>query len=263
MLVPSFEIDNTDIETDRLVVYYDKNSVSILGLSGRKLVDLKQYENISPSHFSDLIESLINDELPGNGLKIVVEDEKSMLIPESFYEKQVGNIGQWVAAGRMEDAVLCRDHIAAHNASLVYTVPESILKTIEYKNRQFNVEHANTGYIMQPAPAPNAVYLILKQRRFKLILFKNYALQLMQDFELIAPTDAVYHLLNAMEVHELDPETTEVFVSGLVEKESALYKEFDRFIPLMKDMPVKEGFSTHNNFEHLPAHFFSYLSYML
>ena len=89
---------------------------------------------------------------------------------------------------------------------------------------------------------------------FRIIVKKEGQLQLAQIYRYQAPLDVVYYLLKIVQEIGLSKDDTSIILSGLIEQDSALYKELHQYF-LNVHFALPGNVSLQNN--ELPQHFFT------
>lgn len=196
-------------------------------------------------------------------VNVITEDDRSLLVPDEFM--QAANevaLQQWVSGGR-KNYDLYKDEVAVHDARQVYAVPQSITELLKDAGKNTAISHANSKLIQQPSSLPNCIICVLHQRKMKLIVYRHHALQLVQDYAYTTPADACYHMLNAIQLSGLEANDITLVVGGMVDKDSALFKEVEKYFLNIEFLPLAPGISLKENFNEYPGHFFSHFSYMV
>ena len=138
----------------------------------------------------------------------------------------------------------------------VYSVPAVIHNSFVELYPSSSFAHS-TSYQLNNNNA--AFYCIMYSSRIKVIFFKDEKLQIVQYFNYTTPLDVCYHILNVAERFETTPSTINCILSGMIDIDSTLYKELNKYFlhisfAEMPDIVVSEGF------EELPSHFYHHLT---
>lgn len=95
-------------------------------------------------------------------------------------------------------------------------------------------------------------------RQFQVILKKGGHLQLAQTYTYKTPLDVTYYLLKICYEFGLDQSQLQLIISGLVEQDSALYKELNHYFMNIHFAQATEGVALPQH--DYPLHFFTSLS---
>jgi len=202
-------------------------------------------------------------------------EELTTLHPElkqSFYQVQVcydypQGILFPVAGFRHEDAGQLKELLPSSNITVTEMLPEWQLFNVyavpkevhEWVNRQFpsarQWHQSSVSLRNNITASAGCLRVDFRQHDFTLLATKGHQLLLSQAFEYSTPEDVIYFLLNTCRQFALLQNEVKLELSGLVDKQSALYKElYQYFIHI----DFRDAAWRSNN-EH-PAHFFTSLN---
>jgi hypothetical protein len=147
------------------------------------------------------------------------------------------------------------DHIAEWQLTNQYSIPEKIDFAIKQNFTSaeiFNVHTAwlknNTGF-----DASEQIILDITPKDFRVLVKQSGKLLLAQLYNYTSPLDVVYYLLKIVSVFQLAKEDVFLIISGLVEENSALYRELNQYF---NNLHFSKTTALH--FEHdYPAHYFT------
>jgi hypothetical protein len=147
------------------------------------------------------------------------------------------------------------DHIPEWQLINQYSIPEKINLGIRQKfaNAEFYHVHSATLKDFTGFDATEQLIVNIAPKDFRVVVKKTGKLQLAQVYNYEAPLDVVYYLLQIVSEFELNATDVLLVISGLVEEQSALYKELHQYFHNIR-------FAIHSElkFEHPhPPHFFS------
>lgn len=155
-----------------------------------------------------------------------------------------------------KNAVALRDVIAEWQLVNSYHFPANLYKKILSTFPLACFLHIYTpsikiynGYV-----AESQVAVHFTPANFRVIVKKGGKLQLAQMYHYQAPLDVVYYLLKIVEEFGLLKEDVCIILSGLIEEDSALYKEMHQYF-LNVHFALPGNVSLQNN--KLPHHFFT------
>ena len=101
--------------------------------------------------------------------------------------------------------------------------------------------------------------IIFYSDKMVVFIFKKGLLQLIQTFPFQDSKDVSYHLLNCCLQLNLNQDQILVQASGLVEKQSALYAELDKYFIHVSFEEMEDNIKVTDELKELPLHYFSSL----
>ncbi len=152
------------------------------------------------------------------------------------------------------------DNLETWHLKNSYTVPPVILEWLGNKYPSVKSLHPYSVTILSlHSLSPEGKLMVdFRNNEFAVVAAKQSNFLFAGTFEYETPMDVLYQLLRICEQFALSPLTVEVLLSGLIEKDSALYKElYQYFIHI--DLRNAEW----NNVHEYPSHFFTSFNDML
>lgn len=229
-----------------------------------------EHFNFKPEENQDwqiLWESLINqsailtDKTPTESMLITWENDQVQPIPVPLFNPENQKAlfqysKQRISAG--QDAYqFLTDTAGGYVFS--YTVPAALYQAVfaDYPNAiHQHKQAAITRKINSFSDAyPLKALLVFYQDHFILTTFKAEHLQLILSRPFNHGADIVYHLLSAIEEAGYRPEECCIYLSGLIDGDSALFKEIYKFVPVI-DVDKMEGMASFSDQSDYPSHFF-------
>jgi Protein of unknown function (DUF3822) len=135
-----------------------------------------------------------------------------------------------------------------------YAVPEEILIWVNEKFPAAKTMHQFTLTIKKINSSAGAGYISVDFRKddFTMLVAGNSRILLAQTFEYKTPDDVIYYLLKTCSQFSLAQRDVNLQVSGLIERDSALYKEMYQYFILINFRDA--AWRSANEF---PAHYFT------
>jgi Protein of unknown function (DUF3822) len=137
----------------------------------------------------------------------------------------------------------------------VYTVPQEVQQFLmrRYPSASFN--NFPTLALRNLSDSENGLLQIdFGVDEFELVAVNQNKLLLAERFEYATPHDVIYEMLNLCNAYSLSQYKVSVKVTGLVDKDSALYKEMYQYF---MDIEFRNATWSHADY---PAHFFTVLN---
>jgi hypothetical protein len=191
---------------------------------------------------------------------IIYAFAESVLVPYEFMNASVNREMLELVYGDATERVIKSDLMFKRNLYNVYGVPVGIFSLI---NAKFPSAIHSHLYSILPdilgTEEGNHLYCIFRNNYVTVMLVKNGKLQVVQNFNYLSAVDAVYCLLNVCQGFDIDVNEVQLHLTGMIEKESILYREIYKYFPLILFEGMPENFKYAAAIEKIPHHFFSHL----
>lgn len=211
----------------------------------KQLRDIVEHESVLKWNFSS-VEILYNyDDVCAVPMPLFVKSESASILNLLFGE----NIGS-----RIFD-----EKIKGQDVINVYRVPSSIIETLKELFPFHTQYHSNTRLLALPNLVESSINCIISDGSIKIICFKNNQFQYIKQFPYQVASDVVYHVLNVAVQYELDSHQIPIFVSGMVEEKSALYKDLYSYFENIQFSTLPEQAEIPASFSEYPNHYFQHL----
>jgi hypothetical protein len=180
----------------------------------------------------------------------------SIIVPSIHYNFNSAGLLLNTIYGNIVNTRIVSETVAGWQIHNVYTVPEEVH---EWINRKFPSGKTGHNYSLgirniKGADVPGYISLDILTNQLYVVACKENKLLLAQSFPYSTPADVVYYLLKFCQQFNLSQQEVKLLLSGLIEKDSALYKELHQYF-----LHVAFREATWNNDEY-PAHFFTSLN---
>lgn len=214
----------------------------------------------------------IDDDLSADAIAEVLKDDKAL--GRFFYQVKIcydypANSLVPAAGFRQENASLWKldfpgtdititENIAGWQMYNVYTVPNDIHHVLAQKFPSAICRHqATVGLQSVKAALPGGyVQVDIRNHEFYVLAFQNSRLLVAQPFEYNNPEDVIYYLLKIFRYFSLSQTDAQVELSGLIERESALFKELYQYFNKLHLREADWKWEQNN----YPLHFFTTLN---
>lgn len=221
-------------------------------------VQIGQWDKSVFETFITSIENLLH---PQQQVEIAYDlADLSMLPVAGFDEKKLQALHQSMYPFE-GPAVFKTETMAEWQLCLGYPVPASLYRGCESFFPKARVRHA-FKLALDSAGQSGAQGKLLVDvgiETFRVIVLKNNRLQFFQNFTYESPADVLYYLLSVCEAQLVSPAETELVLTGLLEKDSALYRELWQYFT---HVACREATFEASHFSY-PAHFFTTLNDLL
>lgn len=159
---------------------------------------------------------------------VIYQNELSNLVPkELFNEEQSADYLKFNSKILKSDFI-SHDEIAINDSVNVYVPYMNINNFIFDTFGVFEYKHSSTilidSFLQNEIKTDDpTIYLNVNDQHFELIAIKDKKLLLYNSFEFSTKDDIIYYLLFAMEQLQFNPETVQLKLMGLVEKDDEIY----------------------------------------
>ncbi|RYG46537.1 MAG: DUF3822 family protein [Chitinophagaceae bacterium] len=214
-----------------------------------------------------LMKMLSEPEFSGKEIFLCVNVKEAMIVPSAYFshsslptmlELMYGKNSGAIYTDTVEMEQSGERHICYNS----YRVNEEIMESVKSYIQPGKMKHS-TSLQVQNAERDTRVYGIVYHHKIKLLLFKEGALQLVQQYPYKTPADAAYILLNACHQHAMLPAEVEVKLAGIIDKDSNLFREIARYFMQVSLQEIHEEVEVDEGLKDISAHYFSHLTHLL
>jgi hypothetical protein len=221
-----------------------------------KYIDVYSFDAMALNESIDAILKLISDRKK-NVSNLVVSSAfpQALLVPNKFFHLKASLLHNIY---NLNHFFPLNDPIAEWQLMNVYALPLSIHKKITEQHPYANFMHAYTPLlkIYNGFTSDHQLSAHFIGKQFRVMVKKNHHIQMVQTYSYSSPMDVVYFLLKICSEFQLPQEETQIIISGLIEENSALYKELHNYF-LHLHFAISETLSLPEH--EYPNHFFTSL----
>ncbi|HEX6846956.1 MAG TPA: DUF3822 family protein [Chitinophagaceae bacterium] len=237
-------------------------SFAVMNYLSKELVEFGYYtatedENDYKSFFES-VESLNNRYYQ---TAIGYDAHESVQIPSPVYKYEDGQINLDAAFGKSIYTTVVSENVPGWSFYNVYRLPSYLHSAVSWKfltAKTWNMY----SVLLRDRSSNNDESMIVdfKTDEFSLVVLRNSKLMLANTFSYTSPDDVLYHILKCCQQLNLSQQTVKLFLSGLIEKDSAVYRELYKYFidlefeSLSGDVKLAESLAVH------PEHYFSSFS---
>lgn len=220
--------------------------------------------DLSCNDFLNTIEENIqNDDLLNYNYKnvnILWLSVKNTLIPRNYFNKE--KLKDYFEFNQKLDDLdeIHFNEFKYIDAYSIYIIPSLLtnvfikqFKQIHFYNQQIPfIEHCLLRYHSES----NLVFVNINDRFIDITITKDRKLLLYNNFAYKTEMDVIYFILYVFDQFKLNPETTEVILSGLIDKKSSMHSKLKSFISHLKFDKLPEEYTYSYTFNPIPQHSF-------
>ena len=187
---------------------------------------------------------------------------EAILVPHKFIS--AGTSAELLALtfGDTSDSLIKSDFIYSQNIHTVYRVPKQIDSMIAQLFPNANHQHLYSLLPNMVMASGNLLYCIFSPSHITVQLFKVGKLQIIQNFHYKTAEDVSYHLLNVCQRFEVSLNNTVLYLNGMIDVQSGLYKELYNYFLHLEMADLSNNFIYNEEIKKFPTHYFSHLFQM-
>ena len=192
---------------------------------------------------------------------IAYDANESLQIPSVVYRNENGDLHLNTLYGKTVHANIISENIPAFNLYNVYRVPASLHASISRKFLSGKFWHFYTVILKNFSfQYPESMFVDFKTDEVSIVVLRENRLLLCQTFMYTTHEDVLYYLLKCCQQLNLSQQQVHLFLSGLIEKDSALYRELYKYFihlefeQLSNDIKLTDALTIH------PQHYYSSIS---
>jgi len=162
---------------------------------------------------------------------ICYDHPQSTLVPLKYYKHEDAALLLKTLYGVNGTATVVSESIAEWQVYNVYAVPKDVHEWMRRKFATGKYWHQYTVGIKNntTANAGGSIQVDFRKNDFTVLVVASNKLLLAQTFLYLTPEDVVYYLLKTCQQFGLSQQEADIQMSGLVERESALYNELHQY----------------------------------
>jgi hypothetical protein len=268
-LISTFNIltDVTDTAECSLFIEISGHVISYLALTpGNACFALSVYHFnavTTNDQAADYFKKIVNEQhllrQPFKNIYIIYAFSEALLVPSRFVNKDATTEMLNMVYGEDSESIPRSDLVHQLNLQNIYRVPKPVEEAVT--SQYPNATHWHLYSILSGAnkSTGNQLYCIFNTNHLMVQLIKNGQLQIIQQFEYKSPEDAAYFILSVCQQFEATLNDTEVVLNGMIDEESALYKELRKYLLQIRFSTLPETFTYDEGIKHYASHYFSHL----
>ncbi len=189
---------------------------------------------------------------------VVYSFPQSVLIPFSMYNRERNKTVMNMMFGDIDsnDTILT-DVIANQSVYNCYRLPAATLEMVKTQFPNASIVHQYSLIVKNPVKENDIISVIFYSQKVVVDLVKDGKHQLVNSFDYTSPQDISYILLNVC--HQFSIKKIHLIIRGLIEENSALYKEIYKYFDDIEFSGFREGYQYSEEITTFPSHYFSHI----
>ena len=185
---------------------------------------------------------------------------ENLLTPSKFYRFEEAQSLLQNMYEKSQNLVVS-EGIAEWNVHNSYYVPASLHELLSRRFSTGNFWHMHSVILKNDVGNYDRgkLFVDFKTDSFSVVALAANSLLLAQIFYYSKAEDVLYWLLKTCEQHSLSQNETQIVLSGLIDRQSAVFKELYQYFLKIEFAGVENDIQLSGAFDDYPAHFFSSL----
>lgn len=273
MIKPSFNIEKETLEPGsikdlRLLLEIGEKAFSylLMNMQSKEVAVLKTFfaDQYNENSIGEMIAEVVASdpnflEHPAETI-VVFSFPESNIVPAAFNDDNLTRAMTQLVYGNVRKGMILQESIPGDELLNIYRVPAELQSFIGQQFKPTRVWHVYSLLLCafgKNGDAANQVKLIFYADHFIVAVFKNNALQLVQTFYYQTPEDVSYQVLAIGEQFGISQENMVLQVGGLIDRQSALATELEKYFMHIEYIPAPGEISNAEIFNEYPGHYFS------
>jgi len=183
---------------------------------------------------------------------------ESILVPESHYKPEDEQLLLRAICGINDKSIVKSGHLHRWKLYNVFRIPQYLHELLSHKFGEGNSWHNYSVQLKSiPDEKDDTLFVDFRTEEISVIVLKKNILQLVQTFTYSVPADVLYYLLKICRQFSLSQQEVKVDLSGLIEKDSAIYRELYKYFLHLNFASIPGEIKLARAFSEFPAHYFS------
>lgn len=245
-------------------------SYCILDANRNKFIALRHipftFDDINSDGFCSQVTDIIDSDEYLNckykGVKFILNTPKSTLIPAPLFDKE--NLLEYFKFNHTynETETLHYNNLKNTEACNVFSLPYNLVDTIYMRFANAKLYHQSTPFIennlikYKSKGSKQKVFVNIYPSFFDILVLQSSRMQLYNTFPYKTADECTYFIMYIYDQLKLDPETTELLLSGDIAKNSDLHFRIKKFVRNIQFEKLNDSFTYSYIFNDVLSGFF-------
>ncbi len=162
-------------------------------------------------------------------VQVGFDHAQSVLVPVQFFHAEDAENVFNTMHGKQEGLVILSESVKEWQLHNVYAVKKELFEWLKRRFPSASFYHNYSVRIKLPAGDADRILVDMQTDEFSVIAVKANKLIVAQTYSYSSPADILYYLLKICEQFGLSQRETELCIAGLIERESALFRELNQY----------------------------------
>jgi hypothetical protein len=194
-------------------------------------------------------------------VRLIFNNSKSTFIPASLFDiNKIESVFSFNFEISKNEEII-NYHIRHHDFYILFSIPVYILKIFREWFSDIKIYHQSCSFIqhqliLNKNSNQKKVYADVNQDFIDILVLDSSNLIFYNTFYVGSDLDFVYFILNVYDKLKINPEETEIILSGYIEKDSSNYKKLNEYIKKISFNEQSESINLSYKLRDLPEHTF-------
>jgi len=214
---------------------YNKEKNKYVGLEAYNFKDIDNLGQL-PSYLGKILNNRQSFAFPYENVYFIYQSRFSTLIPQPLYNEDNKNLYLGFNQPFQEESRILADSLTNTEAVNIYYMPNMVVEKVKDFWPNVKILHFSTALIetisinSRNKADLKTLFVNLRNDSFDIVHFKDNKLNYHNTFEFITKEDFIYFLLITIDQLGLNPEDTNVILSGNIEKTDDRYRMIHQYI---------------------------------
>lgn len=207
-----------------------------------------------------LKESKIIDQKYSSAACVVINNI-STIVPSALFDEDRKKMYLSFNSLLKEDELVMTDKLTNLDAKNIFAFPNSLKTKLDSLFKNISYHHFSSG-LLENILAQNKnqlkkrLYVHIQPTHFEAIVIEGKKLLFYNTFQYHSPEDFIYYLLFVCEQLHINPENTETFFVGEIEKNSSIYALAQKYIRNLQFGERTDDFDFSYQLQTFPKHYY-------
>ncbi|MEO8823463.1 MAG: DUF3822 family protein [Ginsengibacter sp.] len=189
---------------------------------------------------------------------VIFSFPQSVLIPLSMYHHEKNQTVMNMMFGDVDtNDIILSDVISDQSLYNSYRISAATLEMVKNQFPNASIAHQYSLILKKPLHGKDRLTVIFYTQKVVVHLVKEGKHQLMNSYSFTAEKDISYLLLNICKQFQI--RNVHLVLCGLIEENSALYKEIYKYFDDIELPAFREGYQYSEGITSFPSHYFSHI----
>jgi hypothetical protein len=267
--IGSPEISSVDWQRCRLVIELNQQFLHYVVLEENDKVLLLRYYQFAAKKAGEVVsfteEILTSDEVLQQNMKetiVIYNWPENCFVPGALYDKSLDREYLELVHGDFYNCFVTSEKIRSADTYNVFRLPASVHESLRRKFPEATYVHQYSAWLdcrgQQPLQEDlsGKISVLFYRNTISIAVIIGEEVMLVQSMDYQSAEDVAYHLLNVCHQFGLHPEKAVFDISGMIDLNSAMYKELQKYFLLIETERLPEGLKVPDEMSSFPEHFF-------
>lgn len=194
-----------------------------------------------------------------NKVFIFYQQGESALIPATWFQTWYKEKIMETLFGLQPDTMIFSDLIPEASIYNLYQVPRWLHGRVLRHFKTGECWHQRTPEVRElfQQKMEECIKIVFYPNRFVITIFQDGQLKLGQTYSYNSPEDVTYQLLDLVQAFELNTEETPVYLQGMIDRSSGVYREVEKYFLKVSCETGGPNWHLSHYFKEYPAHYFT------